>query len=126
MYAHEFNPTPSCEPSVHCYYDDYFWLMSTEADIFVAQIYRQCKEFEWDLYINLISRKVGGDKFISAELTTDSIDALNAFNDRFPKYWDSLSISELLDNKSIVYYYGKHNPDHLQSLRNRQQNINAE
>lgn len=125
LYTDECDSSPFGEPCVSVCDDDYMQAMRAEAYIFVFQLHRTLNTEEY-YKIRLINNQHDYGTYISLSFRTESSDVYDKFNDDFPEHWDNEAITELLNSDVVVAYYEKYNPEHLQSLRNRQQNINAE
>lgn len=125
LYTDECDPSPFGEPCVSVCDDDYMQAMRAEAYIFVRQMHR-IMDAHGEFKIRLVNNSHDFGSYLSAMVYLGCEELVDAFDNEFPEYWDDDAITEILASKSIVSYYEKHNPEHLQSLRNRQQNINAE
>lgn len=125
LYTDECDTTPFGEPCVSVCDDDYMQAMRAEAYIFVRQM-RRIMDAHGEFKIRLVNNSHDFGSYLSAMVYLGCEELVDAFDNEFPEYWDDIAINELLNSDDVVAYYEKHNPEHLQSLRNRQQNINAE
>lgn len=125
LYTDECDPSPFGEPCVSVCDDEYIRAMWTESRVFSRQMHRIMDKYG-EFKIRLVSNPHDFGSYLSARVYLSNNEMLDAFDDEFPEYWDDIAINELLNSDDVVVYYEKHNPEHLQSLRNRQQNINAE